>query len=678
MNYRFYITVGSSRVECFPQNFLKTSLVDQKEDGKVYYRRKFSGTLRFYCNTKIGTSDFDLLYYTEELIVSGVLGCQEIILEIEQKDSGANTYHNYWIGYFATSDGEWDLDNSTFDVTPLPYDNYKNFDLNGETEYNIIAPAAGLAEVTTNTYTEDYTHNRWLIEVIEYLVSEIEPAATVTSWFFNNPNNPVTNDVNKYRYLTIAQKSDIKRPNATNPANIAMLSFNEIMDIVRGMYNVYWTFDGTNVRIEHTSFWDSEAGIDLRNQDIARRHNKYSYVKEDMPRFEKFSFMEANDSNFTTHTIMYDEKCTSNENNISEYQNNVTTDLQYIIDSVAATDTATQINDNGWVILANYPSGATYYIYRGLAYENSSSVWNYPNSWSYLLRAFFLHDRVLSDGYINSTLVDFISVRKTRKQPIKAIVCYEDDYEPDDYITTELGETFLGGQKGYVDTATIHPDGHVDFLLLYGEDTNEEVVMPPPPKTISVYFDLTKDPNNIYTYLSEPNIYDTYYWIYWDTTDCQEIMIPAGTVYQVDAEGYTGAGVPEFYIYHPSLTGWTFTYNDNDPVDLCTSPPCPGAPPVPPAVPVAPVATGVTQLNLCSELIFTWGAVGDATFYKVFRKPDADLLDNWEEQGNELDTTFEDYWAGTQSGITFYYKVQACNISGCSADSNEVSKNVAC
>jgi hypothetical protein len=95
-------------------------------------------------------------------------------------------------------------------------------------------------------------------------------------------------------------------------------------------------------------------------------------------------------------------------------------------------------------------------------------------------------------------------------------------------------------------------------------------------------------------------------------------------------------------------------------------------------VPIAPVATGVTQLALCDPLIFTWGAVGDATFYKVFRKPDADLLDNWEEQGNELDTTFEDYWAGTQSGITFYFKVQACNISGCSADSNEVSKNVAC
>ncbi len=675
MNYRYYLTILSSRVECFPLNFLKSSLVDKKGEGQMFYRRTFNGTLRFYCNTKTGTTDFELLYLIEQ-----VDNCTDLIFEVEQKDSAANTYHNYWTGHFSTIDGTWDLDNSTFDVTPLPFDNYVNFDLDGDIQYNILAPAAGLVEVTTNTYTEDYKRNRWLIKVIEYLVSEIEPAATVISWFFNNANNPVTGDVNKYRYLTIAQKSDIKRPNATNPATMAMLSFTEIMDIVRGMYNVYWTFDGTTVRIEHISYWDSDAGLDLRTQSISQKQNKYSYTKETMPRFEKFSFMEAANSNFTTHTITYDEKCTNKENNTNEYQNNVTTDLQYIIDCADSVDgkTPADVSDEGWVIFANYLSGATYYIYRGLAYENTNSVWNYPNSWSYLLRAFFLHDRVLMDGWINSTAIDFISARKTKKQEIKAIVCYEDDYLPEDYITTELGETYFAGQKGYVDQATLHPDGHVEFSLCYGGDTNEEVVMPPSPKTISVYFDLAKDPNNVYTYLSEPNVYDTYYWIYWDATDCQQIMIPAGTVYQVDAEGYTGAGVPEFYINHSSLTGWTFTFNDNDPVDLCASPPCPAAPPAPPAVPGIPVATGVTQLGLCDPLVFTWGAVAGATFYKVFRKPDADFLDNWEEQSNEWDTTFEDYWAGEQDGVTFYFKVQACNESGCSGDSNEVSKESSC
>ena len=50
MRYRFYITALSSRIEVFPLNHWKTSLVDERDDGKVYYRRKFSGSLQFTDN----------------------------------------------------------------------------------------------------------------------------------------------------------------------------------------------------------------------------------------------------------------------------------------------------------------------------------------------------------------------------------------------------------------------------------------------------------------------------------------------------------------------------------------------------------------------------------------------------------------------------------------------------
>ncbi len=133
MNYRFYMTINSSRVECFPLNFLKTTLVDEKEQGQMFYRRKFNGTLRFYCNTKTGDDDFSLLYLTET-----VDNCTQIILEIEQKNSGLDTYHNYWTGHFSTTDGTFDLDNSTFDITPKPYDDYFQYDIDGNVEYNII------------------------------------------------------------------------------------------------------------------------------------------------------------------------------------------------------------------------------------------------------------------------------------------------------------------------------------------------------------------------------------------------------------------------------------------------------------------------------------------------------------------------------------------------------------
>ena len=196
MTYRFYITIGSSQVEVHPLNFMKTSLVDAQDEGEIFYRRKFNGTLRF-----IG-DDFDLFY-----MVESVEPCTEIFLLIEQKDSGANTYHTYWEGYFSTTNGTFDLDNCTFDVTPKPYDDYKNFDNYGDKEYNLFAYGAPDNDKETSTILPAVTYDRnfWLTDVIEYIVQNIEPAAAIESNFLNNATNPVTNDVNKWRYLMLAR-----------------------------------------------------------------------------------------------------------------------------------------------------------------------------------------------------------------------------------------------------------------------------------------------------------------------------------------------------------------------------------------------------------------------------------------------------------------------------------------
>ena len=654
MTYRFYITIGSSQIEVHPLNFLKTSLVDAQESGEIFYRRKFNGTLRF-----IG-DDFELLY-----LVETVDSCTELILTIEQKNSGHSTYHDYWEGYFSTPDGFFDLDNCYFEITPKPYDLYKNFKINGDVQYNILDV---VPIITTSTLLVSYTRNRYLIDVIEHIISQIEPTATVTSWFFNNEYNPVTLDINKYRYLTIAQKSDIKRPTDSNPATKALMSFNELMEILRTMYNVYYKYDGTTFRIEHLSYWDDEPGLDLRTQISAVRSNKYSY--ERMPRFESFSFMEARDTNYTKHTISYDEKCVGGETiNTTDYNLNVTTDIDYIEDRVAADDTESDIADSGFVILANYLQDVTPHVYFGTAYENAGSSYNYPNSWSYLLRAFFLHGRVLLTGNINDTAVDFISTAKNKKQDIKAIVCYEDNYDPSDYITTELGEDWFGGQKASVKQATIYPDGRVDFMLLYGEETNDDAEMPAQPKII--HCTITDD--FVYTTLSEPNIYDTYYWIFYDpwdiTATCQEIMIAAGDTYQVDLRD--DAGAYKFNTSDDSLVGWTFILNDNEVADQSIHSVQCGAT-LPPAIPAVPVLNPPSQAAVCGPIHVDWSTSAGATYYQVWRNPNHLFAAVWEVQANPTVSEYYDYEAG-ETNMTFSYKITACNISGCSAESNEES-----
>ena len=56
--YRHYLTIGSTRTEVFPLNFLASSLNDELEKENVFYRRKFNGKLTFV-NTN-GDDDFEI------------------------------------------------------------------------------------------------------------------------------------------------------------------------------------------------------------------------------------------------------------------------------------------------------------------------------------------------------------------------------------------------------------------------------------------------------------------------------------------------------------------------------------------------------------------------------------------------------------------------------------------
>ena len=148
-----------------------------------------------------------------------------------------------------------------------------------------------------------------MLDVIEFLAEKIyDPtgvigaAAVVSATFFtDSPNNYVTQSTQRLKYLTIAQKSDIIRPASTDPATTAMMSWNELMDILWTIFQVRWNYDGAGTfNVEHVS-WAGFApapGIDLRSQLSCTSTNKYSYLKEKMPKFEKFSFMEADDLNF--------------------------------------------------------------------------------------------------------------------------------------------------------------------------------------------------------------------------------------------------------------------------------------------------------------------------------------------------------------------------------------------
>jgi len=243
--------------------------------------------------------------------------------------------------------------------------------------------------------------------------------------------------------------------------------------------NLYWTYDASSnvVTIEHISWagWSGTAGTDIRTQEIALANNKYSYIKEDLPKWEKFDWMEADNDEFLQGTIRYDSACVDQDSstNIDEYAWDVTTDIQYIcdcIEDVSSEGLISNISDEGFVLLANYLDGGGDLQIWMTNRPMGNTYFNCDLGWGILLISFFKHERSVIEGYMNGTLTTFYTTRKTRKQDTNMIYC--DDFDPKKYITTELGETYFGGIKGYVKTATIQPDGLIKLSLIYGQEEN--------------------------------------------------------------------------------------------------------------------------------------------------------------------------------------------------------------
>lgn len=458
MNYRHYVTIGSTKTEVFPLNFLETSLVDEPVNSMAFYRRKFAGALTFYGD------DFDL-FYAAELVDS----CGKIIYEIELNSNP------YWDGCFSTTDGTFDLDKCTFEISPLQNDYYVDILDRAGNQYNILGMGSPVTvKAMINGSPLNYTRNRWLSDIIEYLGTNatdgIKPGATISSQFFTDATNYVTQETNHLTLLTIAQKSDILRPTSSNPATNAMLSWNQLMEILWGMFQVTWNYDSATdtINVEHISWFAVAAGLDLRTQLISHASNKYNYTKEKMLKYEIFTFAEADQEDFVGTNIMYINNCVDNDpdTNKRETHVNVTTDLDYILTNPEA------IADEGFVIFCNYLDSGSYYVAIEGGAISSTVRLNMHLSWANLHNRYFRHNRILIEGYLNDVLTTFWTAQKTKLQEIYAQVCPSDNYDPADYITTKLGETWFGGIKGFVRRSELKPSGEMKFELIYGPANN--------------------------------------------------------------------------------------------------------------------------------------------------------------------------------------------------------------
>jgi hypothetical protein len=349
--------------------------------------------------------------------------------------------------------------------------------------------AYALGSCTAPTATYSFNARGFnLNDIINTILGDLDGTLTYKSTFFNNddfPNgdpggteNYVTGvDPNPLNQILFYQKSDTKT--TSDPATKAEISFNELMDILTNMFNVYWFIQDGEFRIEHYSNFSKSVDVDLTAAAYSKwinATNKWSYDIQDMPNREHFEWMEAEDVDFIGRDIIYDRVATGNryKDNQKDRILSVTTDAAYLYGKPE------DISNEGW---AMFQTSGSDYLVGNIAGAKSGVVKINGNfSWANLHEDYWTYGRVIQSGNMNGVDVTFDSWQKNIKQ---IGIQYPDccvAFDPDGLKTTNLGD-------GEVREASYKMiDGMIDTVFFYLDVT---VPDPPPGSTYYIKYSNT-------------------------------------------------------------------------------------------------------------------------------------------------------------------------------------------
>ena len=248
---------------------------------------------------------------------------------------------------------------------------------------------------------------------------------TFRSDFFNinpvgdAPSNTVYNtNAPQYRNLVVFQKSDIRFPNAQQPAENGMTSVQEILDNLRAMMRIIWFIDNSgNFRLEHESFYSTTNGFNIvTSADFIERPNRaYSRISDDYPRFQRFSFAEHfNQEDYIGQDITYSTACARG---IEKINADVTTNLGPILVDRNIT------GDEGFIWVACIQIGSFLRIPTRRGLLDSDETLNGNLSWSVLQDQFHQHERYFSSYFRNNQTRTALTVRPSKRQRISAGLC---------------------------------------------------------------------------------------------------------------------------------------------------------------------------------------------------------------------------------------------------------------
>jgi hypothetical protein len=279
-----------------------------------------------------------------------------------------------------------------------------------------------------------FGHGKLFSDVIQNLVSQMVCDITVRSHFFDinaTHTAPPDEAAAAYEYattflhhLTVHQKSDIKRPFSDTPAESIQwkMTLKKLLEDLRFMFNVYWKMDGSDLILEHYTYFPAGDGLDLSVRNLKLEYGKSEAAQA--PKREHFYWMDraAFSLPFKGYNITYDCGGAGKERQVQLFS----TDVVFISND----ENAESVADTGFVLIANE-------IVDGNSYMMDS---NKPLGWAMLHENLHRDYRYFEQGTLNNAETTFNSVRKTRAlAPFQVTLCCDDEFNPEQDIITSIG-----------------------------------------------------------------------------------------------------------------------------------------------------------------------------------------------------------------------------------------------
>jgi len=280
----------------------------------------------------------------------------------------------------------------------------------------------------------------------------------IVSEFFSAADNPVTGIANRFLNLILVSKEMVINGIASSNVNDG-ITFEDFFKSLREMFNCYWYVSGTDLIIEHKSYFEEgltyggspSIGVDLTDVLYPARinntldpngnnaNNKYSFVDFEFPEREVWKFGEqlGNDG-----YIEYSSEIVEKEKEVAHAAQFITTDVELVVKF------PDQVDENGWMIIACDNSGLVlradarklgYIPGQGAPGDMYPDVVNGDLYWDNLLPNFWRHGRSLTNIVINGVVSTALSLKRAKRQE-KVKFQRMEDITITDLIRTHMGD----------------------------------------------------------------------------------------------------------------------------------------------------------------------------------------------------------------------------------------------